>query len=223
MRRWIGVAALAAMLVLPGYARAQNVTEGTTTPNVSGPIPYHWDGTRMRRATGTAGGVPNFTEALPGFLQESASTTVSGDTLQVGEQNFANPLTATANTLSTASAFSPTGPIVWVRIKCTGITSGYPWSVRFYGSRDGTNYAPLMRSMYYWRSPAYGVGAATADDTLKITRRAPTGANGNWYPLQVDGLDLVARQIIAVCSNDSGTATVGTTATFTVEFAQRKR
>ena len=55
MKRWIAVVALAALAFVPG-ARATDVTEGTTTPNVGGPPGYVWDGSRWRRQTGTTEG-----------------------------------------------------------------------------------------------------------------------------------------------------------------------
>lgn len=186
----------------------QNNQQGNTRTTVAPGALFYWNGSRWVAWNGATHDY---------FGDESAVQIVGGgvlDTCQVGKANTANPLTAASLT-----QYSVTGKYLWANVTVTGITSGYPWSVRFYGSRDGATFAPLMRSTGYWVT---GGGAPTADDTLKITRRAPTGANGVWIPLTSVSGPIIANQIVAVCSNDSGTATVGSRATFVVTIAQRK-
>lgn len=207
MGRWMrGALALLMLVCAAAPARAVDIPNNRSLQTSTAVQPVglgYWNNTRWVSWNGATHDY---------FADETALQIVGGgvlDTCQVGKANTANPLTAASLT-----QYPITGKYVWVNIKVTGITAGYPWSVRFYGARDGATFAPLMRSITYWRGN-------TAGDTLKITARAATGANGIWVPLTSDG-PLIANQLIAVCSNDSAIATVGTTATFVITVEQRK-
>lgn len=225
-RRWIalaGAALIAVGVAVAGRAQAQTsaqVGQTTNGTNQAAMVGGRITGTNTMQDFQFDELGSLLTSYRFGF--ESALAAVSGDTIQIGKSNYSNPLTAALQALATSAPYTIVGPYLWVNVKVTGITSGYPWSVRFYATRDGTNYAPLMRSTTYWRVLP-GTGVAAADDTLKLTRRAPTGSQGNWYPLMADpALPMIATQIIAVFSSDSGTATTGTTATVNATFESRK-
>lgn len=112
--------------------------------------------------------------------------------------------------------------VKWARILVTGApTNSPPWSIRFYGTRDGTAYAPLLRAPP--STPVDGTsvwfGLSTLD-TLKFRGRGPMTGNGVWFQLPPSDGQIPHKYIAAVCSTDS---TVNTNYVFTVEIAGREK
>ena len=216
MKRWIAL--VAALLTLAPMALAGEVSESITNKNVGGPPQYYWGpNNHWERFEGDASGVPYVTERYPYAFQEAGVIVVSALALGTTVANSSNPLLGTGLTPYMVGVSQLNK---WARILVTGApTNSPPWSVRFYGSRDGVNYAPLMRS-----SPPTGdfIGVDGGADTLKFRGRGAMTGNGVWFPLYATGgYGNGFKFITAVCSSDSTNAVANYT--FTVEIQGRQQ
>lgn len=177
-----------------------------------------------------ATGVTNILDAYPREYQQTSQIIVSAVSLDGTQCNTSNPLLATGLTpFQNAAVFG----IKWARILVTG-TAGdslvATWSVRFYGSNDGVNYAPIIRGVPQGQTYTISGGTARAvADTLKVQGRGPmavygggSGVQGIYVPLcSREGLPVPFKYIAAVCSGDTAAATMNNVS-FTVEITGRQ-
>ena len=185
MRRQITAWALALAMLAPANARTGEVSESITNPNVAGPGIYVYDGTRFRKVKGTSDGAAYTTELYPDAYQTSSVVIVSAVSLDGPVANTSTPLLPTGLTQYDASSIHG---YKWARILVTGTAADSVngvWSVRFYGSMNGTNFAPIIRG---WdrgeQFQQYGALLPSTADTLKIRGRGPMATYGGGSGVQ---------------------------------------
>lgn len=136
---------------------------------------------------------------------------------------IANTSTPTAPTNLVPYDMSAQHGSKWMRLSVSGApTNSPPWSVRFYGSRDGVTYAPIVKSVTTSTatSGANLLGSTTVRDTLKWVGRG--AMSSMWFKLAVeDDGQIPLNYITAVCSVDSTQAAAAYV--ITVEVAGREQ
>lgn len=213
MRRWIAVAALAVglpALGAPGPARAGDVTEGVTDPNKAGPLPYGWDGTRMRRQTSQSDGSANvFLSNLPAGVMNYVPMAMGPTTHR--ENNGGGPWVSTYVRDSTAAIALNGGTRMTVTIYAAvdtaaadslGVIHWYALGIRtsLTAANDTGVVAPNLPiqsaqtigglsnviAAYPWGSPLSGTGLVTsvnvATNLLPGEILVPVQTNANGIP-----------------------------------------
>lgn len=191
-------------ILVPNLAFAQNVN--IRDNQNSKWIP--WQGT----SDGTGYIIDRYKYETTSFVLVNAFSTAAG-----GDANTDSPITGAG-----LAAF-PSGALYgdkWATIKVTGGAAGHPWSVRFYGSRDGVTYTALMKRMPDYGAPSTIDWNFTAD-SLKVRGRNATVSSGLSFPLiSSANHSVIHNYIVAVCGSDS--AGLPTPWVFTVELDARK-
>lgn len=133
-------------------------------------------------------------------FETTSFTLVSAFSAIAGKANTDNPITGAG------LAPFPSGALYgdkWATIKVTGGAAGHPWSVRFYGSRDGITYTALMKRMPDYGAPSTIDWNFTAD-SLKVRGRNATVSSGLAFPLiSSANHSVIHNYITAVVSSDS--------------------
>lgn len=159
---------------------------------------------------GDGNGVGMVTEAYPREYQYGEPFITVSATLGSTQASATNPLNGTGLTPYSASSINL---VKSATIKVTGGTTNTPWSVRFYGSDDGSTWAPIMASLPAF-GQVWGTSTAGAADTLKVVHRGVTGTNG--FTVQLSdrlGNPINYKHIAAVGAHDSTDANIVMTVT----------